>query len=81
MMSATPTQDFIDAIAQQMSSCADKAVERWMAELDSVLDDPALTTLGRLQAVAAVVARYKMLTGKTSLPQHSARVVAAEFRA
>lgn len=59
--------DFIQAIAEQMASCADKAVECWMAELDSVLADPALTTLDRLQAVNAVISRYKQLTGKSRL--------------
>jgi len=40
-------------------TCVDKAVECWMAEFDSVLQDPRLTTLGRLQAIGAVVERYK----------------------
>jgi len=64
-MSATAVnRDFVEMIAVEMSSCVDRAVERWMAEFDSALNNPRLTTLGRLQAVRDVVARYKNLTGK-----------------
>lgn len=55
-------------IASEMSSGVDRAVERWMAEFDSVLNNPRLTSLGRLNGVREVVARYKDITGKTDLP-------------
>ena len=42
-----------------------------MAEFDSVLQDPRLTTLGRLQAIGAVVERYKHATGKSQLRKRS----------
>jgi hypothetical protein len=38
-----------------------------MAEFDSVLQDPHLTTLGRLQAVSAIVMRYHQLRGEAEL--------------
>jgi len=50
-----------------MVTWVDKAVECWMAEFESVLQDPRLTTLGRLQAVGDVLARYKRVTGKEHL--------------
>jgi len=59
-LQTTPVQkDFVDAIVAEIVTCVDKAVECWMAEFDSVLQDPRLTTLGRLQAIGAVVERYK----------------------
>jgi hypothetical protein len=42
-----------------------------MAEFDSVLQDPHLTTLGRLQAMGDVLARYKRVTGKAQLQKCS----------
>ena len=67
-MSATAVnRDFVEMIAVEMSSCVDRAVERWMTEFDSVLNNPRLTTLGRLQAIRDVVARYKNVTGKEQL--------------
>jgi hypothetical protein len=54
-----------------MVTCVDKAVECWMAEFDSVLQDPRLTSLGRLQAIGEVVARYKRVTGKDQLRKRS----------
>ncbi len=62
---ATAHHDFVQMIATEMSTCVDRAVERWMAEFDSALNDPRLTTLGRLQAVRDVLTRYKNVTGKT----------------
>ena len=38
-----------------------------MAQLDEALTDTRLTTLGRLNAVSAIVARYKEFTGKSQL--------------
>lgn len=67
-MSATAVnRDFVEMIAVEMSSCVDRAVERWMSDVDSALNNPRLTTLGRLQAIRDVVARYKNITGKEQL--------------
>ncbi len=60
--------EFVNAIAEQVASCVDEAVERWMAEFDSVLRDPHLTTVGRLQAMTAIVARYRHLRGDPEIP-------------
>jgi len=62
-----PIEEFVDVVATEMSNAAAVAVERWMAEIDSALTDPRLTSLGRLNAVGEIVARYKWLTGKSEL--------------
>jgi hypothetical protein len=71
-LQTTPRQkDFVEAIAAEMMTCVDKAVECWMAEFDSVLQDPRLTSQGRLQAIGEVVLRYKRVTGKSQLRKRS----------
>jgi len=61
-------KEFVDTIAEQVASWVDDAVERWMAEFDSVLQDPHLTPLGKLQAITAIVARYRHLHGQGESP-------------
>jgi hypothetical protein len=38
-----------------------------MAQIDEVLSDSRLTSLGRLQAVRQVLEKYKQVTGKEQL--------------
>lgn len=66
-MASLAAEDFIDAIAMELCSGIDVAVEGWMAEFESILQNPRLTTLGRLQQVSALVERYKAITGKSEL--------------
>lgn len=73
---AAAEQELVDAIAEQVASGVDQAVERWMAEFDSVLQDPHLTTLGRLQAMSAIVARYRQLRGQSEVLQSQSTRVA-----
>ena len=61
-------KEFVDTIAEQVASCVDDAVERWMAEFDSVLQDSHLPPLGKLQAITAIVARYRHLHGQGESP-------------
>ena len=58
---AAAEKEFVELVAEQVACGVDEAVDRWMAEFDSVLQDPHLTTLGRLQAMSAIVARYRVL--------------------
>lgn len=62
-------KDLMEAMAEQVASAVDEAVTRWMAEFDSVLQDPHLTTLGRLQAMSAIVTRYHQLRGEAENPR------------
>jgi acetyl-CoA carboxylase alpha subunit len=61
------TQDLVDSIATELACGIDRAVESWMAQIEEVMNDHNLTTLGRLQAVREVMNRYKTLTGKTAI--------------
>jgi hypothetical protein len=64
---ATPSidRDIIDIIAAEMANGVNAAVECWMSEFESILQSPRLTTLGRLQAIQEVVARYRFATGNS----------------
>jgi hypothetical protein len=69
------SRDFVDAIAVEVATKIDIAVESWMAAVEQALNDPALTTLGRMNAAKEVLAQYKSLTGKQQL--QSRKVLAA----
>jgi hypothetical protein len=69
------TRDFVDTIAAEVASKIDVAVESWMADVELALNDPALTTLGRMNAAKEVLDQYKNFTGKKQL--QSRRVLAA----
>ena len=69
------SRDFVGAIAVEVASKIDVAVESWMAEMEQALNDAALTTVGRINAAKEVLAQYKSLTGKQQLQSH--RVLAA----
>jgi hypothetical protein len=69
------SRDFVDAIAVEVATKIDVAVESWMAEMEQALNDPALTTLGRINAAKELLAQYKSLTGKQQLQSY--RVLAA----
>ena len=56
---------FIETVAAEMASGIDAAVECWMMQIEAALEDPRLTTLGRLHAVQDIVANYRALTGGT----------------
>jgi hypothetical protein len=64
---AVAPRDFVDAVASEMAARVDVAVESWMAQVEDALEDPQLTTLGRMNAVKDVLERYKECTGKVSL--------------
>jgi hypothetical protein len=68
MAAAAPTtRDFIEAFAAELSSGIDAAVETWLAAMERALNDPELTTLGRMNAANDVLEHYKNLTGKKQL--------------
>jgi hypothetical protein len=67
MASAAINRDFVSAVANELMLGIDSAVECWMAKVEEALTDSCLTTLGRLNAVHAVLEDYKYVTGKARL--------------
>jgi hypothetical protein len=76
LASTTLPGNLVDIIAAEMASGVDRAVECWMVQIEEALTDAHLTSLGRLQAVRQIVAKYKELTGKAELRGrgHSSRL-------
>jgi hypothetical protein len=67
LSSPMETTELVNAIAAEMASGVDAAVECWMAQIERASSDSSLTTLGRMAAVKDVLNRYKQLTGKAEL--------------
>lgn len=59
---------FIDAVATEMALGIDTAVECWMLQIESALEDPRLTTLGRLHAVQDIVTNYRSSSARSFSP-------------
>jgi hypothetical protein len=70
------TEEFVNAVAAEMASGVESAVESWMAQVDQALEDSRLTTLGRMNAVREIVQTYKHLTGKKRLELRSMDAIA-----
>ena len=64
---AITSEQFVSAIAAEVASGVEAAVECWMAQVERALKDTQLTTLGRVYAVKAIIEKYKRLTGKEHL--------------
>ena len=60
MATIAAQQDLIRVIAEEMACGVETAVDCWMTQIDSALSDSRLTTLGRLNAVHAIVQNYKL---------------------
>ena len=59
--------EFVSAVAAEMASGVETAVECWLAQFEQALTDTRLTTLGRPNAVGEILDKYKRLTGKRRL--------------
>jgi hypothetical protein len=59
MATASTSEELIHAVAAEMSAGIQWAVGAWITEIEAALDDPGLTTLGRLRAVQEAVKRYR----------------------
>lgn len=66
-MATSVSDDFIEAVVVELCSGIDTAVEAWIAEFECILENPRLTTLGRLHEVSALIERYKIASGKSQL--------------
>lgn len=48
----------IEAVIDEMHDGIERAVDYWMIQIEDILQDPYLTTLGRMNAVKDVVNQY-----------------------
>ncbi len=67
MASTVVDREFIDVVAEEICIGVEAAVERWIAEIESVLQHPLLTDEDKIFSMSELVARYKHATGKKEL--------------
>lgn len=67
MATISTNPDLVSVLAAELAAGVERAVDCWLAQVEHALTDTQLTTLGRLNAVRDILARYKTLTGKTHL--------------
>ncbi len=58
MATVVTDRELIEAVIVEMQDGIERAVGFWMTQIEQALRDPALTTLGRMNAVQEVVNRY-----------------------
>jgi len=68
-MSNTSDREFIEAVAGEMSAGIHRALQFWVHQVEGVLDDTKLTTLGRLQALRVLVDGYRQ--GSVPASEHA----------
>jgi hypothetical protein len=64
---STPTSVFVEVVASELACGVERAVDSWLGEIERAIQDPHLTTLGRLYAVQSIITRYKQIAGKDQL--------------
>lgn len=57
-ITTTANRELIAAVSAEVCAGIDRAVGFWMNQIEEVLQDSRLTTLGRLQAVKDVIGAY-----------------------
>jgi hypothetical protein len=66
-MAAVRQEYVFQTIVEEMANGVDVAVECWLSEIDQVIQDTRLTTLGKMNAIEDILSKYKRLTGKQHL--------------
>ena len=62
MASVASDRELIEAVVNEMSAGIECALGFWMGQIETALEDPRLTTLGRLNAIRAVMQEYRYST-------------------
>jgi len=62
--------ELIDAVATELTAGIDRAVGFWMNQINDVLQDSRLTTMGRLQAVNDLVGIYRHRCAANAMQDH-----------
>jgi hypothetical protein len=60
MASTKGSRTLIEAVAAEMTTGIQCAVDYWMGQIESVFNDANMTTLGRLQAVKEILKTYQV---------------------
>lgn len=63
MASKSSRSDFIDMVAQEVSSGIDRALDYWLGRIELELIDRSLTASERIDAIEDILHQYKVLGG------------------
>jgi hypothetical protein len=67
-MARTATHsDFVQIVANEVSSGIDRAVGYWLGGIELEVVDRSLTTSQRLQAIEDILQEYKILSGRADI--------------
>jgi hypothetical protein len=70
LATVTTDRELIEAVVAEMNAGIECAVDFWVAQIEGILQDPRLTTLGRLQAVQEIVKQYRNSTQESGIGSH-----------
>jgi hypothetical protein len=59
MMNAAVQRDFVSTVAQEISSCIDRALAYWLGRIEVELVDRSITAAQREAAIEAILREYK----------------------
>ena len=68
--STSAQHQLVDAVAAELTAGIDRAVSFWINQIDDVLQDTQLTTLGRLQAVKELIGTYRHRSAGIAMTNH-----------
>jgi hypothetical protein len=67
MASKATRADFVDMVAEEISSGIDRALQYWLGRIELDVVDSSLSTSERIYAVEQILREYKDATGITPL--------------
>jgi hypothetical protein len=66
LATAVSNRELIEAVAAEMSAGIECVLDFWMSQIEGALEDPRLTTLGRLNAVQEILSNYRRPAAQTA---------------
>jgi hypothetical protein len=67
MASKASRADFVDMVAEEISSGIDRALQYWLGRIELEVVDRSLSTSERIYAIEQILREYKDATGITPL--------------
>jgi hypothetical protein len=67
MASRTTQTDFVDMVAEEVSSGIDRALGYWLGRIELEVVDRSLTTSQRIDAIENILQEYKVRSGRAEV--------------
>ncbi len=72
MASRATQTDFVDMVAEEVSSGIDRALGYWLGRIELEVVDRSLTTSQRIDAIENILTEYKVRSGRVDMDCASA---------